>query len=251
MRDALAGEVRSGLLRGGRATASRSSMPGASAGTPRATSASTAVRSARSPARRRRIARRTSSCPGTSACRPSRPRVARGSAGEARCRHGRGDRPSRARSGRWGPQEGDVGRLREDPAGGVDSSPEPRPRHVRPCPGRSRAFDELGQFGALQAEGLGQALDVQQADVARAPLDVAEVGPVDARPLGELLPRQARRLAPVRGREAELPRIPAGPPSSLSPGRGCRLRLYRRRVMFRGGDGIMQVQPEPGRAVLS
>ena len=86
----------------------------------------------------------------------------------------------------------------------MDSSSEPRSRHVRPCPGRSRAFDELEQLGDLQAEGLGQALDVQQADVARAPLDVQEVGPVDARPRGELLPRQARRLAAVRDREAEL-----------------------------------------------
>ena len=88
---------------------------------------------------------------------------------------------------------------------GVDSSSELRSRHVRPCPGRSLAFDELEQLGDLRAEGLGQALDVQQADVARAPLDVQEVGPVDARPRGELLPRQARRLPPVRDREAELP----------------------------------------------
>ena len=87
----------------------------------------------------------------------------------------------------------------------MDSSSEHRSRHVRPWPGRSRAFDGLEQLGDLQAEGLGQALDVRQADVARAPLDVQEAGPVDARPRGELLPRQARRLAPVRDREAELP----------------------------------------------
>ena len=87
----------------------------------------------------------------------------------------------------------------------MESSSEPRSRHVRLCPGRSLAFDELEQLGDLQAEGLGQALDVQQADVAWAPLGAQEVGPVDARPRGELLPRQAQRLAPVRDREAELP----------------------------------------------
>ena len=102
----------------------------------------------------------------------------------------------------------------------MDSSSEPRSRHVRPCPGRSRAFDELEQLGDLQAEGLGQALDVQQADVARAPLDVQELGPVYARPRGELLPSQARRLAPVRGREAEL-RADARPgPFHIEPGLG-------------------------------
>ena len=43
-------------------------------------------------------------------------------------------------------------------------------------------FDGLEQLGDLQRQGRGHPLDVDEADVARAPLDVREVGPVEARP---------------------------------------------------------------------
>ena len=67
----------------------------------------------------------------------------------------------------------------------------------------SGLLDELEELGNRQSECRGHALDVDQAEVPCASLDVREIGPVDARPLGELLLSQAQRLAPVLDRAAE------------------------------------------------
>jgi hypothetical protein len=52
---------------------------------------------------------------------------------------------------------------------------------LRPA-ARSILLDEAEEFGDRQGQGGGEALDVDQGQVARAALDVAEVGPVDAGP---------------------------------------------------------------------
>ena len=125
----------------------------------------------------------------------------------------------------------------------MDSSSEPRSRHVRPCPGRSRAFDELEQLGDLQAEGLGQALDVQQADVARAPRDVREVGAVDAGAANSsrVRPGASRRSVAAKPNCA---RIPGRAPSTWGPCRArCRLWAYRRWVMFAAAIGSRGCSP--------
>ena len=68
---------------------------------------------------------------------------------------------------------------------------------------RSRPFDEPEQLGDRHGKRSRKALDVDQADVACATLDVRQVGAVDAGLVRKGFLRQAQLLAPDLDRKAE------------------------------------------------
>jgi hypothetical protein len=83
----------------------------------------------------------------------------------------------------WAPGPCAVFRLR---VGDVATSPaQPLPLH-RPAPLGLR-----GQVAEGNPEGVGEANDVDEADVSLPALDTADVGPMEVRPLGQLLLAEA------------------------------------------------------------
>jgi hypothetical protein len=78
---------------------------------------------------------------------------------------------------------------------------------------RSRTLDSLKKLGDGNAQASRDPLDVDEADVAGASLDVAQVGSVDAGPFREVFLGQAQVFAPALDGKAEaLADVRRGPP---------------------------------------
>ena len=94
----------------------------------------------------------------------------------------------------------------------------------------SSSLDGREEFGEFHLQSIRQSFDVDEREVPRPALDVAQIGPVDAGPVGQILLGQPEGLAPRFDGEPEaLADIGVAFPFSHPPRiASCRLSVYRR-----------------------